>query len=59
LLLDFECILTKYDLSVQITIYVFEKQRRINYLVLDFSSVCEMVVYKVAKPNNFLLLQTH
>ena len=66
LLLDFGWLLTKYDLSLPITRYwyicspfFFEKQRWINSLILDFSSVCGMVVYNIEKSNVLMLLQTY
>jgi hypothetical protein len=39
--------------------FVFEKQRLINYFILDFSNVCRMVVYKVEKSNVLMLLQSY
>ena len=36
--------------------FFFEKQRWINSLILDFSSVCGMVVYNVYNTNVFMLL---
>jgi hypothetical protein len=66
LLLDFEWLLTKQYLSLPITRYsslcspfFFGKQRWINSLILDFSSICVMVVYKVEKSNALMLLQTY
>jgi hypothetical protein len=38
---------------------LFEKQRWINSLILDFSSICGMMVYKVEKSNVLMLLQTY
>ena len=38
--------------------FFFEKQRLINSLILDFISVCGIVVYKVEKSKVLMLLQT-
>ena len=58
--------LTRQYLSLPIARYwylcspfSFEKQRWLNSLILDFSSVCVMVVYKVEKWNALMLLQTY
>jgi hypothetical protein len=39
--------------------FFFEKQRWINSLILDFSSVCGIVIYKVEKSNVLMVLQTY
>jgi hypothetical protein len=38
--------------------FFFEKQHWIHSLILDLSSVCGMVVYKIEKLNVLMLLQT-
>jgi hypothetical protein len=39
--------------------FFFEKQCWINSLILDFSSICVMVVHMVEKSNALMLLQTY
>ena len=66
LLLAFQWPLTKQYLYLPASRYwylcspfFFENQRWINSLILDFTSVCVMVVYKVEKSNALMLLQIY
>ena len=46
---------TNNKILIPCSLFLFEKQRLINSLILDFSSVCGMVVYKVEKSSVFML----
>ena len=50
---------TNNTIPIPCSLFFFEKQRLINSLILDFSGVCGMVVYKVEKSSVFMLLQTY
>ena len=57
LLLDFEWLLTRYRYICYP--FFFEKQHLINSLILDFNSVCGIMVYKVERSNVVMLLQAY
>jgi hypothetical protein len=50
---------TNNKILIHCSLFFFEKQRWINYLILDFSSVRAMVVYKERESNVLMLLQTY